>query len=823
MLGSTGIIARTLAGIYKGILEKKIKDSPEEHHDQFAEEMKRVLAQFINSLTTWEEKAGKDFQNIAVNKKISSNKESKQLDHANVRVPLSSHYSTTHCPKARQPLQALSYCRASKTAAEHASWALPSICSAYGTADESVSSANAVPADASTSRTGNVQRKWKRTRKGKGWIQSKEATELRRVKTRSRSHSSRNIKRAIVKSSDNLLLEQIENIMTVGVANYQLHNLTSDVLTAEEQQCLAYGINFIPVPKTNSNVIDDAFNSFQNSTRLRWHFKDSDEKELSPFYIPTGWKVPSTYLHEPIETALNILHKSLHEIKPQICSNNWPSTYDKALRNMLSKPDRMLITSDKNLGYVYVSVDWYRKQVQKHLNDQLSYKDESSSFEGKDCTNRSIDIIYQRLCVMIHRFKDSLDEDEIKWIIHKKEWKLMKFYLTAKIHKHCYDFADVPGRPIVPSMTWITHNLSIWITHELKPYVDKAKTVLKDSAEVVRRIENSTLQKRIGRHNKNIWLISADIVALYPNIDIGRGLERIKDHLVNAQYENPLRQAFLMKAIEFVLTNGFMEFEGRIFRQINGAAMGSPMIPAYANLFMYETELNIVTKWQGQGLLSYNRYIDDNLSIFEGTTQDLERFKNAMNTMDPAIKWTFTISQSSVDFLDLTIIFDSHNGRLLSTVYQKALNKYAYLPWHSYHTKDMKAGFIKGEAMRYARLCGRFNDFLSIINLFVIRLQRRGYPLKFILHQIAKVNWYLRSDYLQEKVKENIIPYIFKIEYNPSVSKQSLREALDQFTEQLNDTLQSTPSKSNERITICFKLPPKVHKIVLAARKSKGF
>ncbi|KAH9952571.1 hypothetical protein BC827DRAFT_1116647, partial [Russula dissimulans] len=56
------------------------------------------------------------------------------------------------------------------------------------------------------------------------------------------------------------------------------------------------------------------------------------------------------------------------------------------------------------------------------------------------------------------------------------------------------------------------------------------------------------------------------------------------------------------------------------------------------------------------------------------------------------------------------------------------LNNYAYLPFHSYHTTAQKRGFIKGEAIRYARICTSQSDFKTMVKLFTLRLQRRGYP-----------------------------------------------------------------------------------------------
>ena len=163
-------------------------------------------------------------------------------------------------------------------------------------------------------------------------------------------------------------------------------------------------------------------------------------------------------------------------------------------------------------------------------------------------------------------------------------------------------------------------------------------------------------------------------------------------------------------------------------------------------------------------------------------------------------------------------------------MFQKKLNRYAYLPWSSFHTPANKAGFIKGEAIRYARLCSEELDYRKIINLFIIRLQKRGYPLEFIQRALSKVDYKKRLEYLAPKTRKREIPTIFKVEYNPIFRKRELRTVLDNFTKDLlfraklnPQLLFEMPPRLCDRITLCFKLPKKLHKRVLKARKLKGF
>src|SRR5205807_4471993 len=191
------------------------------------------------------------------------------------------------------------------------------------------------------------------------------------------------------------------------------------------------------------------------------------------------------------------------------------------------------------------------------------------------------------------------------------------------------------------------------------------------------------------------------------------------------------------KAMTFVLTQGYISFEKRIFQQKDGAAMGSPMIPPYANIYMFMLERDTVHKYMELGILKlYRRYIDDILVIVQNKdNQSFLSLQRDLNNIHSKIKLTWTEQSQKCNFLDLTIWINPQN-HIHTNVYQKPLNIYAYLPFHSYHTDSQKHGFIKAEALRYARICSQRKDFDNIIELLKIRLQRRGYPLKFIKHAI---------------------------------------------------------------------------------------
>ena len=96
----------------------------------------------------------------------------------------------------------------------------------------------------------------------------------------------------------------------------------------------------------------------------------------------------------------------------------------------------------------------------------------------------------------------------------------------------------------------------------------------------------------------------------------------------------------------------------KYYCQINGVAMGSPLGPILANIFVCHHE----TKWQKNCLKSfkpvyYKRYVDvDDVFVLFEKTEQISRFVNCMKKRHKNIKFSFETKQdNSFSFLDVKI------------------------------------------------------------------------------------------------------------------------------------------------------------------------
>eukprot|EP00061_Rhincodon_typus_P003395 g19981.t1 len=81
--------------------------------------------------------------------------------------------------------------------------------------------------------------------------------------------------------------------------------------------------------------------------------------------------------------------------------------------------------------------------------------------------------------------------------------------------------------------------------------------------------------------------------------------------------------------------------------------MGTRMGSSYACLFIGYVEQSLFRSYTGPIPHLFLCYIDDCIGAALCSHEELEQFINFMNTFHPNLKFTWTISDTSLSFLDL--------------------------------------------------------------------------------------------------------------------------------------------------------------------------
>ena len=192
---------------------------------------------------------------------------------------------------------------------------------------------------------------------------------------------------------------------------------------------------------------------------------------------------------------------------------------------------------------------------------------------------------------------------------------------------------------------------------------------------------------------------SHDVVSLFTNTPIKESLDVIKNRLQN---DKDLKQRTLLlvddviELLRFVLTTTYFLFRGKIYKQRFGAAMGSPVSPVVANLYMeFLEEKAIASAPLDFKPRMWKRYVDDILEIVK--SDKVDNLTDHLNTTDPTdnIKFTYEKEQDgTIPFLD-TLIVRKADGSVKLLIYRKATHTDQYLNFGSHHPIHHKLGVVR--------------------------------------------------------------------------------------------------------------------------------
>ena len=138
---------------------------------------------------------------------------------------------------------------------------------------------------------------------------------------------------------------------------------------------------------------------------------------------------------------------------------------------------------------------------------------------------------------------------------------------------------------------------------------------------------------------------------------------------------------------KLVLKNNYFEFNGEIYLQKQGTAMGTQMAPNYAIIFMHKIESELLEKSPLKPKF-FKRFIDDIFLIWPHGEDTLTEFIHMINNYHPTIKFTEEHSTTEISFLD-TLDFKEGN-KLLTKVCHKKTDQKQYLHYKSSHPLNQK-------------------------------------------------------------------------------------------------------------------------------------
>ena len=138
---------------------------------------------------------------------------------------------------------------------------------------------------------------------------------------------------------------------------------------------------------------------------------------------------------------------------------------------------------------------------------------------------------------------------------------------------------------------------------------------------------------------RNKFLVSYDVTSLFTNISLQKTIDLAVDLMFKGVPGLRVSRPQLRKLFVIATTQSHFLFKGEIYEQIDGVAMGSPLAPTLANLFMGHHEQMWSENCGNDGPVYYQRYVDDIFVVFDTETQ-ADEFLGFLNTRHPSIRFT---------------------------------------------------------------------------------------------------------------------------------------------------------------------------------------
>ena len=371
--------------------------------------------------------------------------------------------------------------------------------------------------------------------------------------------------------------------------------------------------------------------------------------------------------------------------KIQTTKHNITGEKRKALDELKKDKTRITLTMDKGVSMVVMDRDDYNS-IAEDILYQSTYKpipnDPTTKYKTK----------------LISLLKSIKTEGGIDESTYKRLYPTgagsPKFYGLPKVHKE-----GTPLRSIVSRIGAVTHTTAKELSRILKTLVGKSPHHIHNNQDFMEHLKGFQL-------GPDEVMVSYDVRALFISVPIQPALKIIEKLLkedTGLQNRTTMSIKHIMDLLDFCLRKTYFTYQGKYYEQVEGAAMGSPISPIVANLYMVNFELRALNASQNP-LLMWKRFVDDTFLVMKKAHK--EEFLTNLNSVDNDIQFSTEEPRpdGSLPFLDILRTPDK-DGRLDTTVYRKLTHTDQYLHWDSHHTISSKYSVVGTLPHRAKTIC----------------------------------------------------------------------------------------------------------------------
>ena len=478
-----------------------------------------------------------------------------------------------------------------------------------------------------------------------------------------------------------------------------IHNVSSYTLSSAEERLLCRGWEFC-IENKISNFLEFETDIELNAMKIESHCHS------------TVFRLICRHIHNASQQLMRTSkHKKTRNLSDEELA---------ALKSLKSNDSIVICKADKGNCIVILDKESYTRKAEEILKGKQFelLKDDKFHRKREEELNK---YVYSLL-------KEGVIDQKLRYHLQSTCSSLSVFYGLPKVHKTGY-----PIRPIISTIGSYQYQLSKYLARKIREARPQANSYIKDSFEFVKKIKDTVLEK-----DKQYIMCSFDVESLYTNVPVEEAIEITLDFMYKTKkvIDVPFNREQLKTLLNLSIRDAPFRFQNKVYKQVDGVAMGNPLAPIIADLWMQKIEEKL-NRFSTNKPMIWLRYVDDVFCLFTISKTKIEEFHTRIDKWHKNLKFTLVFEEdNSISFLD--VLVTRQEDKLATSMYRKPTHTGLYMLWDSCQNRRYKLGLIRTLVIRIYRICSTETAKKEELDTLRSTLLDNGYPLHIIRRGIKE-------------------------------------------------------------------------------------